>query len=156
MRRYDDRAEGLGMTKLSSLLVAVGVLAAGVGGAALAYQATADPPAKASTTRSTPRDVEDAQVKLQRPVVRRVRFRPCAAGTQLEHGRCVRHVVRVIVVPAPAPTPSATVSTATQRPAPRHQAGSSPGSGQSAKSAPATTTTSGSEESRPGSGTSDD
>ncbi|WP_309649088.1 hypothetical protein [Nocardioides sp.] len=92
------------MKSTSSLLAAS--LVVGLGGAVAAYRATTDDLA----TLGAPTTVAGAVATPVRPqVVRpgtRFRWAPCAAGTTLEQGVCVRDVVRTVVVPAPAPAPA--------------------------------------------------
>lgn len=103
--------------KILTSIVALSALATGTTGAAYAYMSTAPPP---STSTSSPGSagggVNGTAGVIDRviaePAVRlKVRYRKCAAGAHLEKGRCVRRVVRTVVLPAaPAVVPAATAS----------------------------------------------
>ena len=87
--------------KTLSAMIAVATVATGTAGAAIAYVSTA-PGSTAEPTISATPPTPQAQEKPPR-VRLKVRFRPCKDGTRLEHGTCVRHVVRTVVEPAPVP-----------------------------------------------------
>ena len=118
------------MKKLTAAISLV-VLATGTAGAAIAYVSAA-PQSSADQTVSapapaTPKAAPRAQVT--RPAVRiKVRYRTCRHGAQLEHGKCVRHVVHTVVVAAPPPPPAPAVATVsstgqTASARPRHRSG---------------------------------
>ena len=98
--------------KTLSTIMAVTALALGSAGGVLAYTTTSSgaPQASQQVTSATPKAVSP----VTKPAAQiRTRFRPCKAGARLEHGKCVRHVVRTVVVPAP-PAPVAVVVPATR------------------------------------------
>ena len=95
--------------KITSLVAAAFVVAVGGSGAVVAY-VSASPAEPAPHAPAVAPAVYAARPAPLRP--RPVRFRPCAAGTRLEHGVCVRHVVRTVVVPA-APTTSGMTASST-------------------------------------------
>ena len=101
--------------KILTSIVALGALATGATGAAVVYVSTAPPPST-STSSSASADSNGGTTLVNtaatEPGVRlKVRYRKCANGAHLEKGRCVRRVVRTVVVPAPlAVVPAVTVA----------------------------------------------
>src|SRR6478735_9709226 len=86
--------------KTLSATIALAAVATGIAGAAIAYVSAA-PGSTAEST--TPSILSTPQAQTETPRVRlKVRFRPCRDGAHLEHGTCVRHVVRTVVQPAPS------------------------------------------------------
>lgn len=74
--------------------------ATGIAGAAIAYASTA-PQSSTQSSISAPAAPTPKASAATGPGVRiKFRFRKCGAGAQLEHGKCVRHVVRTVVEPA--------------------------------------------------------
>lgn len=123
------------MRRLSAWILALAV-AAGATGSAVAYARTSPglppdtgaPAAATSAVRQQPAATKPAQPRTV------VRWAPCAPGTQLEHGTCVREVVRTVTLPA-SPAPPAPAAPAAQ-PAPAASAAPPPAASASATTSP--------------------
>ncbi len=87
------------MTIISALAMTAAV-AAGTAGAVTAYQLATPEPTTSPTAAVASND--------DRSGPDRQRFAPCEKPAELEHGRCVRHVTRTVVVPQSAPAAPAT------------------------------------------------
>lgn len=87
--------------KTLTAALSLAALATGTAGAAIAYVSTA-PGSTAEPTISSPASTPEAAVVTRPGVQLKVRFRKCRAGAQLEHGKCVRHVVRTVFESTPA------------------------------------------------------
>lgn len=99
--------------KTLTVALSLAALATGTAGAAIAYVSTAPGPT-AVPTISSPAPTPEAAVATRPGVQLKVRYRKCRAGAQLEHGKCVRHVVRTVIETAPAVAVVRTTSTSSQ------------------------------------------
>jgi hypothetical protein len=99
--------------KTLTAALSLAALATGTAGATIAYVSTAPGPT-AQPTISSPATAPEASVATRPGVKLKVRFRKCRAGAQLEHGKCVRHVVRTVIEQAPAVAVVRTRSTSSQ------------------------------------------
>lgn len=99
--------------KTLTAALSLAALGTGVAGAALAYASTA-PGSTSVPAISSPAPSPEAAVVPQPRAKVKVHFRKCRSGARLEHGRCVRHVVRTVVVPAPVEAAVSTTSTSSR------------------------------------------